>query len=119
LHALVDLLMVADTFTRAPWCDCSVTFQTRNRHGHHAPEVDAALRSFTVVRIDALSDAAVTGPDGAKTSGRRLSARLGVTHRPTLILLDGPAGDKKEIARIENMLYRYHFTGVLEYVGEG
>jgi thioredoxin-related protein len=84
-----------------------------------APEVKAALAPFTVVRVDALSDAAITGPDGTQTTGRQLAADLGVTYRPTLVLLDGPAGDKTEIARIESMLYRYHFTGLLEYVGGG
>jgi len=84
-----------------------------------APEVKAALEPFTVVRVDALSDTAITGPDGKQTTGRQLAADLGVTYRPTLVLLDGPAGDKTEIARIESMLYRYHFTGLLEYVGGG
>ena len=83
------------------------------------PEVDEALKAFTVVRVDALSDAPVTGPGGDKTTGRELAAALGITYRPSLVLLDGPAGEKTEIARIESMLYRYHFTGILEYVGQG
>jgi len=83
-----------------------------------APDVNEVLKSFTVVRIDAQSDEAITGPDGTETTGKQLANELGITYRPTLVLLDGPAGDKAEIARIESMLYRYHFVGLLEYVGQ-
>jgi thioredoxin-related protein len=84
-----------------------------------APEVQQALRPFTLVRIDTLSDSAITAPDGSQTAERELAATLGVDYRPTLLLFDGPAGSKQQIARIESMLYRYHFVGLLEYVGEG
>ena len=84
-----------------------------------APEVAQALEPFTVVRIDALSEAPFTGLDGKPTTGRELAAALGIPYRPTLVLFDGPAGSETEIARIENMLYRYHFAGILEYVGLG
>lgn len=88
--------------------------------GHLADaEVADALEPFTVVRVDARSDGELTGPDGAPTTGRKLADALGVEYRPTLVLLDGRAGDKAEIARIESMLYRYHFVGLLEYVGLG
>jgi thioredoxin-related protein len=86
--------------------------------GHlQAAEVLAALEPFTVVRVDGLSDAELKAPDGTATTGRKLADALGVEYRPTLVLMDGAAGDLKEIARIEGMLYRYHFTGILEYVG--
>jgi thioredoxin-related protein len=84
-----------------------------------APEVQQALEPFTLVRVDALSDTAITAPDGSQTTQRKLATELGVEYRPTLVLFDGPAGSKREIARIESMLYRYHFTGLLEYVGGG
>ncbi|KAA6186952.1 thioredoxin fold domain-containing protein [Thiohalocapsa marina] len=88
--------------------------------GHLArADVQQALAPFTTVRIDTLSDAALIGPDGGETTQRQLAADLGVDYRPTLVLMDGPAGDKQEIARIESMLYRYHFIGLLEYVGGG
>ena len=79
-----------------------------------APNVNGVLQSFTVVRVDAQSDEAITAPDGTETTGKQLANELGITYRPTLVLLDGPAGDKAEIARIESMLYRYHFVGLLE-----
>jgi len=68
--------------------------------------VAEALAPYTVVRVDALSDAGLTGPDGQSTTGRRLAEALGIEYRPTLVLLDGPAGDKQEIARIGSMLCR-------------
>jgi hypothetical protein len=39
-------------------------------------------------------------------------AKLGITYRPSIVLF----GKGREIVRIESMLYRYHCTGVLEYV---
>ncbi len=84
-----------------------------------APEVAETLNPFTVVRVDTLSDAEFIGVDGAPTTGRTLAKSLGVDYRPTLVLMDGPAGGQAEIARIEGMLYRYHFVGLLEYVGLG
>ena len=102
-------------FEDAACMDCAAL------HDGHlaAPEVAAALAPYTVVRVDALSDAAFTGPDGKPTTGRRFADSLGVEYRPTLVLMDAPAGSQEEIARIEGMLYRYHFTGILEYVGLG
>ena len=84
--------------------------------GHLAdPGVRKVLEAFTLVRIDTLSDAPITAPDGTKTTQKALADQLGVEYRPTLVLFDGG----KEIARIGSMLYRYHFTGLLEYVGQG
>lgn len=105
------LLLFEDAACRA--CDAL--------HDGHlaAPEVSDALEPYTVVRVDARSDAAFTGPDGKATTGAKLADDLGVEYRPTLVLMDGPAGSKEDIARIESMLYRYHFVGLLEYVGLG
>jgi thioredoxin-related protein len=84
--------------------------------GHLAsPEGKAALEPFTVVRVDTQSDAEITAPDGSKTTQKQLAAEFGVEYRPTLILFD----QGQEIARIDGMLYQYHFVGLLEYVGLG
>ena len=80
-----------------------------------SPEVKAALEPFTVVRVDTQSDTEITAPDGSETTQKQLAADLGVEYRPTLILFD----QGQEIARIDGMLYRYHFVGLLEYVGLG
>jgi thioredoxin-related protein len=83
--------------------------------GHLADDaVETALQDFVLVRLDALSEAPITAPDGTRTTPKQLAADLGVTYRPTFVLFDGG----KEIARIESMLYRYHFVGLLEYVGQ-
>lgn len=84
--------------------------------GHLAdPEVRKVLEAFTLVRIDTLADRPIIAPDGTKTTHQALARDLGIEYRPTLVLLDGG----KEIVRIDGMLYRYHFTGLLEYVGQG
>jgi thioredoxin-related protein len=88
--------------------------------GHlSAAEVTEALAPYTVVRVDTLSDAEFIATDGEPTTGRKLAQALGVDYRPTLVLMAGAAGGLEEIARIEGMLYRYHFVGLLEYVGLG
>lgn len=78
------------------------------------PEVGKALSKMAFVRLDALSDAPIIDPQGNKTTAREFAAKLGITYRPSIVLFD----KGKEIVRIESMLYRYHFTGVLEYVAE-
>lgn len=83
--------------------------------GHLAdPEVDAALAPFVVVRLDALADTQIIAPDGRQTTARALAEALGIDYRPTWVLFD----QGREIARIENELSRYHFIGILEYVGQ-
>ena len=68
-----------------------------------------------MVRVDTQSDTEITAPDGGETTQKQLATDLGVEYRPTLILFD----QGQEIARIDGMLYRYHFVGLLEYVGLG
>lgn len=84
--------------------------------GHLAdPEVRKTLESFTLVRLDAQSESPIKGLDGAETTPKQIVKDLGVNYRPTLVLFD----QGKEIARIDGMLYRFHFNGILEYVGQG
>ena len=110
LAALTDKPL-AVLFEDAACLDCDAL------HDGHLkdPEVLAALGDFRVVRLDALSDEPITAPDGSATTPRKLAADLGITYRPSLVLYDGG----REIARIASMLYRYHFIGLLEYVGQG
>lgn len=83
--------------------------------GHLAdPDIRGILQDFTLVRLDALSTETITDIAGNKTTPKDYAAELGVTYRPTLVLFD----KGREIARIENMLYRFHFAGILEYVGQ-
>ncbi len=78
------------------------------------PEVDAALAKMTFVRLDALSEELIVDPAGNKTTPKAWAKQLGLTYRPGIVLFD----QGKEIIRIENLLYRFHFSGVLEYVAE-
>jgi len=81
--------------------------------GHLAnPEIMEILNNFTLVRFDALKDMPIINHKGKKTTSRAFADSLGITYRPSLVLMD----KGEEIIRIENMLYRYHFVGVLEYV---
>ncbi len=83
--------------------------------GHLAnPEVRKILESFTLVRLDALSGQKITDVEGNTTTSRDYAEKLGLTYRPGIVLFD----QGKEIMRIQSMLYSYHFSEVLRYVGE-
>lgn len=78
------------------------------------PEVRAILERMTVVRIDLRSDAPLVDPAGLATTHADFARALDIQYRPSLVLYD----KGEEIVRIESMLYRYHFTGILEYVAD-
>ncbi len=78
------------------------------------PEVNAALQRFSFVRLDALSEEPIVDVAGNRTTAKAWAAKLGLTYRPGIVLFD----KGREIARIDGMLYRFHFLGVLEYVGD-
>jgi thioredoxin-related protein len=90
--------------------DCSALHD-----GHLAnPEIRKILDGFTLVRLDALSDQKITDVEGNATTAREYTEKLGLTYRPGIVLFD----QGKEIMRIQGMLYSYHFSEVLRYVGE-
>lgn len=112
---LPDLAAVRDRPLALLFEDGACVACAQLHEGHLAdPAVRKALGAFTVVRLDPTADTAITAPDGTATTAAELAKSLGVVYRPTLVLFDGG----EERARVESMLYRYHFTGVLEYVGE-
>ncbi len=76
------------------------------------PEVKKSLEKMAFVRVDALSDAEITDPQGNKITQKAFADQLGITYRPSIVLFD----EGREIVRIESMLYGFHFSGVLEYV---
>ncbi len=78
------------------------------------PEIREILEGFTLVRLDALAETLVRNIDGKIATASALSESMGITYRPAIVLFDRG----REILRIENLLYRYHFAGVLEYVGQ-
>lgn len=81
--------------------------------GHLAdPEIRSILEGLTLVRLDADSEAPIVDPMGNQTTPKALAETLGIQYRPSIVFFDRG----REITRIESMLYRYHFGGVLEYV---
>lgn len=85
-------------------------------HDKHlaSPEVREVLKQFTLVRLDALSEESITDITGRQTTPKAYAEELGLTYRPAIVLFD----KNREIMRIQSMLYSYHFTEILRYVGE-
>lgn len=77
-------------------------------------EVKDILKSFTLVRLDALSEQAIIDPQGNTTTAKAFAEELGLSYRPALVLFDKGV----EIIRIQSMLYSYQFAETLRYVGE-
>jgi len=78
------------------------------------PAVRDILDGFLFVRLDALSEAPLRSPVGEMTTPKAFAESLALTYRPGLVLFD----HGREIMRIESLLYRYHFTEILRYVGD-
>jgi len=76
--------------------------------------IDRLMGSFNVVRLDAESNDKLIDPSGKVTTVNKFIKELGLTYRPGVVLFDG----YKEIARIDGLLYEYHFGEILRYVGE-
>lgn len=114
IQDIKDLNAVADRPLALLFEDSGCVACAALHEGHLAdPEVNEVLKRFTLVRLDADSDTPIVAPGGDQTTPRALAATLGVEYLPTIVLFD----QGREIARIESMLYRYHFLGMLEYVG--
>lgn len=114
LRPISDLHSVADKPLAVLFEDSGCIACESFHEGHlKDPEINRILEGFTFVRLDALSSDPIRDVEGSSTSPKAYAEKLGITYRPTIILFDRG----REIARIENMLYRYHFAGVLEYVG--
>jgi len=83
--------------------------------GHLAdPEVREIIADLTLVRLDTRSEAPMIDLTGKPTTSKAFAEALGIQYRPSIVLFDRG----REITRIEGMLYRYHFGGVLEYVAK-
>lgn len=115
IQDLTDLHSVADKplavlFEDQGCVDCDALHD-----GHLAnPEIRKILDGFTLVRLDALSDQKITDIEGNTSTARDYAEKLGLTYRPGIVLFD----QGKEIMRIQSMLYHYHFSEILRYVGE-
>jgi thioredoxin-related protein len=115
LQSITDLSSLNKQPVAVLFEDSSCEDCTRLHEGHLSdPEVNAVLKNFTFIRLDALSDSPMVDIDGQTTTPRAYAQKLGLTYRPGIVLFD----NGKEIMRIESMLYRFHFTEILRYVGE-
>jgi thioredoxin-related protein len=115
LEDIEDLSSVTDRPLAVLFEDSACVACDALHDGHlKDPDVDKALKKMAFVRLDSASEESVVDAEGNATTPKAWAEKLGITYRPTIVLFDRG----KEIARIESMLYRYHFTGVLEYVAD-
>ena len=94
--------------------DCSDCDEFHEKVLTH-PEVLPELSHFTVVRLDAYSDQPITDIDGKRTTPKQWLEQLGLTYRPGIVLFN----EGKERARVDGMLYHFHFKELLRYVSGG
>ena len=94
------------------WCDgCDLLHDTLLAD----PEINELLAEFTVVRLDAESEAPIIDPSGKTTTPRAWVRELGINARPAFVLF----ADGQEMVRIAGVLRHFHFTTALHYVGKG
>ena len=94
--------------------DCSDCDEFHDKVLTH-PEVLPELSKFQVVRLDAYSVQPITDINGKHTTPKQWAEQLGLTYRPGIVLFN----EGKEIARVDGMLYHFHFKELLRYVSGG
>ncbi len=78
-------------------------------------DVQEELSKVTVVRFDAMSKEKIITPDGKETTPYDWSKEMILDYRPGFVLFD----KKKEIVRIDALLYSFHFKELVRYVSGG
>lgn len=78
-------------------------------------DVQAEMKAFTVVRLDATSTDEITDPDGNKTTPKAWAESLKMIYRPGVLVFD----EGKLLRRIDSLLLSHHFKEGLRYVGGG
>lgn len=78
-------------------------------------EVQAELKPFTLVRLDADSDEAVIDVDGSKTTPVEMAKKYEMIYRPGMLIFDG----KTLIRRYDSLLFPHHFKEGFRYVSGG
>jgi len=78
-------------------------------------EVIKELSKVTVVRYDATSEEKIITPDGKKTTPKQWAKDMVLDYRPGVVLFD----KKKEIVRIDALLYSFHFKELFRFVSGG
>ena len=78
-------------------------------------EVIKELSKVTVVRFDAMSKQKIITPDGKTTTPYAWAKDMVLDYRPGIVMFD----KKKEIVRIDALLYSFHFKELVRYVSGG
>nr|MCS5590643.1 thioredoxin fold domain-containing protein [Candidatus Thioglobus sp.] len=114
-QSITDLSVKRDKPLLVLFEDQYCVFCNKLHDGHlKNPEILKELDLFDVVRFDAESDQAIIDVDGNKTTPKKYANKLGLNYRPGIVMFD--QGD--EVMRIDALLYSYHFSGHLRYIGE-
>ncbi len=79
------------------------------------PEIVEQMKRYRVVRLDANSEQPIVDFNGRKTTPRAWADALKLSYRPGVVLFD----QGKEVARVESLLYPFHFEHVLRYGLDG
>jgi len=79
------------------------------------PEVQAEMKAFTVVRINADSDEEIIGIDGGKTTPKALADKFEMIYRPGVLLFD----NGELVRRYDSLLFHHHFKEGFRYVSGG
>ena len=75
-------------------------------------DVIKEMKIFTVVRYDATSNKKIITPQGKVTTPKEWVKDIALDYRPGILLFD----EKEEIARIDALLYSFHFKELFRYV---
>ncbi|MEZ5480188.1 MAG: thioredoxin fold domain-containing protein [Thiolinea sp.] len=78
-------------------------------------DVQAELKPFTVVRLDADAETDITTPEGEKTTPKAWAKSIDMTYRPGVLIYD----EGKLQRRIDSLLFSFHFKEGLRYIGGG
>jgi thioredoxin-related protein len=87
-------------------CDYMYDTTFKNR------DVISELEKFTVVRLDANSDKEIIDVNGEKTSPKAWAKKADMTYRPGILLFN----EGKQVAKIDALLYSFHFKEMFRYV---
>lgn len=79
------------------------------------PGVIEALKTFTIVRLNAASNEPIVDVDGNKTTPRRWATDLQMNYRPGILLF----ADGEVKRRYDSLVYRHHFTQGVSWIGSG
>ena len=86
---------------------------------HERTLADAAvieeLKKFTIVRLDASSDASLIDVDGNATTPAEWAEQLQMTYRPGVALF----ADGKLLRRYDSLLFRHHFKEGFRWISSG